>query len=232
MIYINKDIQSIYVDLTFELDANYEQGNSLDDFKAGKWIKLSDAQIAFRNVNPSASVEEVLTMKLNEIIQPETPQITDLEKARQAKYDEINKQDEFSNKFFISVIRFKRDDNGNIFTDDNGNKLTEEIGYLETWMTDSKRNSMLNLTLPSLQKDGEITMKLWSNGTPPRSIEVPIIWALAKIPVLELYCKKTYDLWASNKARNYDCKTIDEINAIDVKADYPPFLTFELNIEL
>ena len=232
MKYINKDIQGIYVDLTFELDANYEQGNSLDDFKAGKWIKLSDAQIAFRNVNPSASVEEVLTMKLNEIIQPETSQSTDLEKARLAKYEEIDIQDKFSNKFFISVVRFKRDANGNILLDKEGNQITEEIANMKTWMDVDMRNSMLNLTLPSLTKYGKTTTKLWSDDMPPQSIDVPITWASEKIPRLELYCKETWDLKSSLKARTYNCVTLSEIAAIDVKADYPPFLTFELNIEL
>lgn len=232
MIYINKDIQSIYVDLTFELDANYEQGNSLDDFKAGKWIKLSDAQIAFRNVNPSASVEEVLTMKLNEIIQPETSQSTDLEKARLAKYEEIDIQDKFSNKFFISVVRFKRDANGNILLDKEGNQITEEIANMKTWMDVDMRNSMLNLTLPSLTKYGKTTTKLWSDDMPSQSIDVPITWASEKIQRLELYCKETWDLKSSLKARTYNCVTLSEIATIDVKADYPPFLTFELNIEL
>jgi len=215
MIYINKDIQNIYVDLTFELDANYEQGNSLDDFKAGKWIRLSDAQIAFRNVNPSASVEEVLTMKLNEIIQPETPQITDLEKARQAKYDEINKQDEFSNKFFVSVKT-------------GGN----EVANVQLWMGSDLRNSLLNVTLPALKSDGETTTKLWSNTMPPQSIDVPIDWAIEKIPLLEIYAKRTYDLFCSNTALACQATTIEAINAIDVKANFPAFLTFELNLDL
>ena len=232
MIYINKDIHDIYVEFNFELDANYDQGNSLNDYRAGKWVKLSDEQIAFHEANTTASIEEVLAIKLNDPDQPDTSQSTDLEKARSAKYEEIDIQDKFSNKFFISVVRFKRDANGNILVDKEGNQITEEIANMKTWMDVDMRNSMLNLTLPSLTKYGKTTTKLWSDDMLPQSIDVPITWASEKIPRLELYCKETWDLKSSLKARTYNCVTLSEIAAIDVKADYPPFLTFELNIEL
>ena len=64
MKYINKDIRGIYADFDFELDENYSQGSTLDDFEAGKWIKLSDEQIAFHNANPTASIQEVLNIQL------------------------------------------------------------------------------------------------------------------------------------------------------------------------
>ena len=232
MKYIQKEIQDNYVELPFELDENYSQGSTIDDFKFGKWIKLSDAQIAFHEANPTAGIEEVIAMKLNVPEQLETVQLSDLENARQAKYEEIDIQDKFSNKFFISVVRFKRDANGNILVDKEGNQITEEIANMKTWMDVDMRNSMLNLTLPSLTKYGKTTTKLWSDDMPPQSIDVPITWAYEKIPRLELYCKETWDMKSSLKARTYNCVTLSEIAAIDVKADYPPFLTFELNIEL
>lgn len=211
MIYINKDIQNIYVDLTFELDANYEQGNSLDDFKAGKWIKLSDAQIAFRNVNPSASVREVLSMQLDQVVSSDQTDNA-LDNARWNKLQEIEQQDNLSNKFFVSVL------SGGV-----------EVANVQLWVDKDLRNSLLNSTLPALKSDGETTTKLWSNTTPPQSIEVPIDWALEKLPLLEIYAKRTYDLYCSNTAAVYAATTVEAINAIDVTANFPLFLTFELN---
>ena len=211
MKYINKDIQGIYADFDFELDSNYSQGNSLDDYKTGKWVKLSDEQVAFHEANTTASIEEVFAMKLNE--QPDT-QTTELEKARLAKLEEIKKQDDFSNKFFVSATI--------------GGK---EVANKELWLDKSARNSLLNLTLPSLQSDGQTTTKLWTTSIPPQSLEVPISWALEKLPLVEIYAKRTYDLRASNEAAAYSANTIVEINSIDIKANYPLFLTLELKLD-
>ena len=65
MIYINKDAKPIYVELDALLDpeSNYI-GSTWDDYKAGAWILLTDNQIAFKEANPSAMVEEVYYMQL------------------------------------------------------------------------------------------------------------------------------------------------------------------------
>ena len=55
---------------------------------------------------------------------------------------------------------------------------------------------------------------------------------MEKLPLLEIYAKRTYDRRASNEAAAYAATTVEEIQAIDVKADYPHFLTFELNLDL
>ena len=95
-----------------------------------------------------------------------------------------------------------------------------------------QENSSYSITLPALQSDGETKTKLWTTGTPPQSIEVPISWAMEKLPLLEIYAKRTYDRRASNEAATYAATTVEEIQAINVKADYPNFLTFELNLDL
>ena len=215
MVYIQNGIRDIYAELDFELDNNYQVGVNYQDFKAGKWIKLSDEQIAFHEANPSASISEMLAMKLNEVEQPVTEEISELEKARQAKLTEIKTQDDFSNKFFVSVKT-------------GGN----EVANVQLWMNSDLRNSLLNVTLPALKSDGETTTKLWSNTMPPQSIDVPIDWAIEKIPLLEIYAKRTYDLFCSNTALACQATTIEAINAINVKSSFPAFLTFELNLDL
>lgn len=183
------------------------------------WLKLSDEQELFYKANPEATVEEVINMELTP--DPEepgpipVPEPDPVMSARHAKLFEIREQDAFSNKFFVSVT------SGGV-----------EVANQELWIDKDLRNSLYSITLPALQSDGETTTKLWTTNTPPQSIDVPITWALDKLPLLEIYAKRTYDLRASNEAAAYAATTVEELEAIDVKANYPLFLTFELNLDL
>ena len=61
-----------------------------------------------------------------------TPSETDLLNAAiRSKLTEIENQDNYSNKFYVSVLHYKKDSNGVILTDESGNKLTEEIANVE-----------------------------------------------------------------------------------------------------
>ena len=85
-IYIQKDTTTIYVELDFLLDENsYEIGTTWEDYKNGKWVLLSEEQVAFREENPDASAEEVFNMELN----PELPGPTPEELLKQAKNNKI-----------------------------------------------------------------------------------------------------------------------------------------------
>lgn len=219
-IYINKEAEEIYVSLSEKLDPECNQiGTSLNNYIDGAWLLLNDEQVAFRDANPEASVEEVFNMQLAPI--PEEPDPTPVPEpdpllsARQVKLIEIREQDIFSNKFFVSV-----------------KTGGQEVANQELWIDKDLRNSLYSITLPALLSDGETTTKLWANGTPPQSIDVPITWAMEKLPLLEIYAKRTYDLRASNEAAVYIAATVEEITQIDVKANYPLFLTFELNLDL
>lgn len=216
--YITKKNRLTYIGLNEPLDpACYNIGESYLDFLAGKWVLLSEEQAQFKKDHPEATIKEVLDMKIadkepellpDEIIEAEVFNI-----AKDRKLDEIRAQDAKSNKFFISVI-----------------SEGKEVANSEFWMDKDLRNSLLNVTLPALQQNGDTTTKLWSNTIPPTSIEVPIDWALNCIPIVEVYAKKTYDLMQGNIAKVYAAKTVDEINSIDVEDGYPPYITFELNL--
>jgi hypothetical protein len=64
-VYIQKDAKGVYVEFGFELDpeSNYI-GNTFDDYKAGAWVLLSEEQLAFKEANLNASVEEIVNMQL------------------------------------------------------------------------------------------------------------------------------------------------------------------------
>ena len=216
--YITKRNKLTYIGLDNLLDPSCNDiGESYLDFLAGKWVLLSEEQVLFKEEHPNATIREVLDMKIAER-EPEPSQAKVIEaevfnRAKDRKLDEIRAQDAKSNKFFISVI-----------------SEGKEVANNEFWMDKDLRNSLLNVTLPALQKNGDTTTKLWSNTIPPTSIEVPIDWALNCIPVVEIYAKKTYDMMQGNIAKVYAAKTVDEINSIDVESGYPPYITFELNL--
>lgn len=210
MIYIKLDK---IIEFDFELDDNYLKGSSYADSLQDKWVPLTEDQQTFYKSNPTASAKEIFDMKLSEVT---PPSVTDaIEEAREMKLQEIADQDKRSNNFYVSVTK------GGV-----------EIANSSFWMDQGLRNSLLNLTLPSLKADGQTTTKLWNNATTPASIDVPIDWAMAKIPLVEIYAKRTYDLRQSNEAKVYAASTVETINAIDVTADFPIMLTFELNLDL
>ena len=216
--YITKRNKLTYIGLNDLLDPSCNDiGESYLDFLAGKWVLLSEEQVQFKKEHPDATIREVLDMKISER-EPEPSQAEVIEaevfnRTKDMKLDEIRAQDAKSNKFFISVI-----------------SKGKEVANNEFWMDKDLRNSLLNVTLPALQQNGNTTAKLWSNTIPPTSIDVPIDWALNCIPVVEIYAKKTYDVMQGNIAKVYAAKTVDEINSIDVESGYPPYITFELNL--
>lgn len=216
--YITKGNKLTYIGLNDPLDpTSYNIGESYEDYMAGKWVLLSEDQVQFKEEHPDATVEEVFNMKLadkvDEPIIDEDITVKELDRAKSDKLEAIHQQDLKSNKFFISVI-----------------SEGKEVANSEFWMDKDLRNSLLNVTLPALQQNGDTTTKLWSDTTPPRSIEVPIDWALNCIPIIEVYAKETYDLMQGNIAKVYEAQTVEEVDAIDVESVYPPYLTFTLNL--
>ena len=104
--YIQKDCKE-YVELELELDAEiYPIGSTLEEYKEGKWIKLSDEQLQFKQNNSSASKEEIINMELT----PE-PQPSEEDLLIEAKY---NKEQEIFSK--VQEHYVYNLDNTNIFT--------------------------------------------------------------------------------------------------------------------
>ena len=200
------------------------------------WLKLSDEQELFYSNHPDATPEEVYNMEIPSPIpdpEPEpAPEPDVLEAARRAKLAEIEAQDKFSEKFFVSVIRYQRDDNGNILTDIAGEKLTEEVANYTLWMDRGLRTTMLNTTLPAFRDRGDKTRTFWTLDEPSQKVDIPIQWAIDRISRLEIYATETYDMFASNTNAALAATSIEELAQIDIKANYPKFLTFELNLDL
>ena len=57
--YIRKSIKGYYIDFPDEIDSEYwvgKIGSTYEDFRADKWILLSDEQLAFHTEHPNASI--------------------------------------------------------------------------------------------------------------------------------------------------------------------------------
>lgn len=76
----------------FELSEKYNVGTTFEDYNDGKFVKLSDEQVTFRETNPTANISEVWNMKMNEYTEPEKT----LEQAIQEKLNEIEQYDSSS----------------------------------------------------------------------------------------------------------------------------------------
>lgn len=82
--YINREIYPKMLVQDEPLDDNYAKGNSYDDYINGNpapWIELGEEQLAFKEVNPKATVKEIIEAKLDE------SRILNEEKS--AKYEEM-----------------------------------------------------------------------------------------------------------------------------------------------
>ena len=230
MIYINKEKFWVTGD---PLNESYIIGSSIEDYENGAFLLLSDEQATFHAEHPDASQLEVWNMELTPTPQPEPlPEADALEIARQAKLAEIEAQDKFSEKFFVSVVRYLRDENGEIQVNDKGDKLTYELVNYTLWMDRSLRTTMLNTTLPAFLERGDKTRKFWTVDEPSEEVEIPIQWAIDRILRLEIYATETYDLFKANNSAAYAATSLEQLAQIDVKANYPHFLTFELNLDL
>lgn len=208
MIYINKDAQTIYVELSERLDSeNNVIGTTWQDYAAGAWVLLTEEQVAFRTVHPTASVEEVFNMQLIPVPEPEPdPEPTQeekLEQARQGKIMAIYEQDRLTEQFTVNGIPM--------------------------WLDKSTRTSLIANTLPAEKSAGKTETTLWYAGQPPIAIPVPIIWLEEKLAELELYAKATYDTTQSHLAAVYALSSIEAIEAYDITIGYPEKLAFVLN---
>lgn len=208
MIYINKDAETLYVELKKKLDpASNEIGTTLDDYVNGCWVLLTADQTAFRKAHPEASVEEVLNMQLTPLPDPEPiPEPTEEEKlneARQKKIQAIYEQDRLTEQFTVNGVPM--------------------------WLDKNTRTSLVANTLPAEKAAGKMETTLWYTGRPPIAIPVPIAWLEKNLAELELYAKATYDTTQRHLAAVYSFSTIEEIEAYVHTESYPEKLSFTLS---
>lgn len=97
--YIQKNCKE-YVELELELDTEiYPVGSTLEDYEDGKWIKLSDEQLQFKQDNPDATKEEVIEMKITPDPTPSPEEL--LQEAKYKKEREIYSKAQEYYKYYL-----------------------------------------------------------------------------------------------------------------------------------
>ena len=69
-IYIQKDTRGVHDPDTLMPDV-FPQGCTCEDYLDGKWILLSEEQVAFRDLHPGASAMEIIGMETVEMLPPD-----------------------------------------------------------------------------------------------------------------------------------------------------------------
>lgn len=207
-VYINKDSETIYVELSEALDPESNHvGQTWDDYRNGAWVLLTNEQLTFKEDNPDASVEEVFKLTLNPVPEPDPePELSPeerLNRARQEKIWAISEQDRSTEQFTVNGIPM--------------------------WLDKNTRTSLVANTLPAEKAIGNEQTTLWYTGQPPIAIPVPINWLEEKLGELELYAKATYDTTQSHLAAVYSLETVEEIESYDITTGYPAMKEFVLS---
>ncbi len=92
--YVQKEIG--FYEVSELLSENFEVGDTIDDFKAGKFLLLGNSQISFHEENPNATPEEVLNMALTPMVMPTLIQVKQQKIAEILAYDQSPEVNSFT----------------------------------------------------------------------------------------------------------------------------------------
>ena len=92
------------------------------------------------------------------------------------------------------------------------------------WLDRNARVSLMQ-TATILESTGQTTMKLWTEGSNPISIDVEIAALRQFLGALEIYAKHCYDTTAQHKQNIAALETIEEVQQYDYTVNYPEKLS-------
>jgi hypothetical protein len=191
--YIQKDTEEIYVEFDFELDSeNNRTGRTLNDYISGAWVLLSKEQLAFREANPGASVEEVFNMEIT-VVEPEPEPARTLEDAVRERQ--------------ISLYRYDTSEAVNSFL----------IGGVPCWI-DAQQRAVYNASIRAAELLGEDTIEIPLAG---QFFTLPVAQADRMLASIQRYADKAAIVTAKHKVAIEALATIEEVEAYDFTAGYP-----------
>lgn len=201
--YIRKSIKGYYVTFPEEIDSNYwagQIGSTLDEFYAGKWVLLSDEQVAFHVEYPHASISEVWNMKINEYIEPERT----LEQAIQEKIYQIEQYD----------------------NSDSVNSFTIVLGdnSMSAWLTPNQRANYKN-SVDAAKLVGLEELHPVFNGI---QLTLPTATAEMALAQIQLYADRCFIVTETHKAEVQALESIEAVDNYDITSGYPEKLTFNV----
>lgn len=185
-----------YYSFDFELDSKYNIGENYEDNLQGKYVKLSNEQVSFKELYPTANAKEVWDIKLNPI-----PTVT-IEQIRANKIAEIQSYDISNN-----VNEF-------IY---NNNKL---------WFDSALRGKILQGLFAEQRTGNDQQLTKLVDPTSSITIEMKVIDAIDLLDSIELYAKKCFNITTQHINYIKELNNIDEIKSFDITLDYPDKLVF------
>lgn len=200
--YIRKTLPGYYIEIPEEIDAETWEGKigtTYQDFLDGKWIHLSEEQVAFRQEHPEASVREVIEMRMTPV-----PERT-LEQAKAEKIAQIEQYDSSDsvNGFDISIS--------------GGETMT-------VWLTPEQRSNYKN-SLDSAELLGLEEVHPVFGGV---QLTIPTQTAKMALAQIQIYADRCYIVTETHKANVNALESIETVDGYDNETGYPERLVFNL----
>jgi hypothetical protein len=221
--YIRNNIQGVYIEFSEPLDAEYwagKIGSTYEDYQQGKWVLLSDEQVAFHESHPLASVKEVIEMQLKPL------PVRTIEQARQERKQLVERYDnsEAVNSFRV-VLSGGTTENPD--GDDGGTVENPDGNTVSAWFTAAERSNHKN-TLDAAELLGmtEIEVPLGSE-----SVTIPLQLAKVALAKIQLYADRCYGVTQGHLANIGALTDIAAVDDYDFTAGYPEQLVFDLTKE-
>lgn len=202
--YIRKSIKGYYIDFPDEIDAEYwagKIGSTYEDFRADKWILLSNEQIAFHTEHPYATISQVISMTLPEPITHERT----LEDAKSEKIAQIDEYDQSD-----AVNSFDVMQNNEIVT--------------SSWLTPAERANYRS-SIDAAELVGLETLSLYIGEIP---VTLPTATAKLMLAQIQLYADQCFIITKQHKAAVEAMESIETVDAYDQTVGYPQKLVFNL----
>lgn len=200
--YIRKSIKGYYIDFPDEIDAQYwagKIGSTYEDFRADKWILLSEEQLAFHTEHPNASINQVLSMTLPE------PYVRTLEDAKMEKIMQIDQYD--------------KSDSVNNFDVMQNNEVVAT-----SWLTPSERANYRS-SIDAAELVGLETLSFYIGELP---ITLSTATAKMMLAQIQLYADQCFIVTKQHKAAVEAMESIEAVDGYDITTGYPQKLVFNL----
>lgn len=202
--YIRQNIRGYYIEFDDVIDSQYwegKTGTTWQDFLDGKWVMLSDEQVAFHKSHPEANVKEVLDMQITP-----APERT-VEQAKAEKMSAIDTYDsgEAVNSFDIMLAE----------------------GTVTAWLTPDQRANYKN-SLDSAELLGLTEVHPVFDGI---QIALSVQVAKTALARLQVYADRCFIVTEQHKADVEALSTIEAVDGYDHTAGYPQRLVFNLTQE-
>lgn len=192
------------LEFDFELDPeSYRVGSTWQDYNNGYWVIVTPEMLEFREANPGCSYQEMLNLRMNEVVSPPEPTEKELaDRARSQKLRQINEYDSSTNvNSFI---------------------LNGEI----VWLDKATRVALIKTVEIEKTMGREITT-LWMND---KSYTMPVDLCIQMLYQLELYALDCYNKTAEHKVAVKALETREEIENYDHTLGYPEKINLDLSL--